>query len=95
MYAKLENGGLRLPVFPLRGEHDVFTTDAEIFAEYGYKVVRYTETPEFAENEYVTPIYTETETEIVVTWEVHEVEPDINSDYIEAAKILLGEEVID
>ena len=91
MFAKLENNALHEPRFPLRGERDVFTTDAAILAEYGYKAVRYTETPELADNEFVTPVYTETDMEIVVTWEVHEVEPSDEADeadYINALRDL-------
>ncbi len=80
MFAKLIDNELHEPRFPLRGEKDVFTTDATILAEYGYKDVVYTDTLTLAENEYMTPIYTETETEIVVTWEVHEVEPSDEAD---------------
>ena len=84
MYAKLENGGLRLPVFPLGEYEDIFTNDPVILAEYGYKAVRYTETPNLAENAFVTPIYTETATEIVVSWEIHESDEATEEDYINA-----------
>ena len=84
MFAKLIDNELHEPRFPLRGDHDVFTTDEEILREYGYKPVVYDETPELAENEYVTPIYTESETQIIVTWEVHIDDTATEQDYINA-----------
>ena len=84
MYAKLIDSELHEPHFPLRGERDVFTTDADILREYGFKPVRYTDQPELAENEYTTPIYTETEDEIIVTWEVHEDDTATEADYLAA-----------
>ena len=91
-YCKLINDELIDVRFPIGETNHIFTNDPTILAQYGYKPVVYEETPELAKNEYVTPIYTETENAINVTWEVHETELDTNSDYIEAAKILLGEE---
>ena len=84
IFARLIEGKLREPRFPLGEHEDIFTTDPVILAEYGYKAVRYTDTPELADNEYVTPIYTETETEIVVTWDVHEDDTATEADYINA-----------
>lgn len=91
MFAKLENNALHEPRFPIGENEDIFTNDPVVLAEYGYKAVRYTDSPELAENEYVTPVYTETETEIVVTWEVHEIESSdeaTEADYINALRDL-------
>ena len=83
-YGKLINGLIRFMRFPIGENEDIFTNDETIIRQCGYKSIIFEEQPALAENEYVTPIYTETETEIVVTWEVHVSDDATEEDYINA-----------
>ena len=84
MYCKLVNGRLEAVRFPIGESNDIFTNDESILLEYGYKPVVYEETPELQENEYVTPIYTETAAQIIVSWEIHESTEATEADYLAA-----------
>lgn len=83
-YCKLINDEIIDVRFPIGDNNDIFTNDEAILREYGYKPVVYAEQPELAKNEYVTSIYTETETQINVTWEVHKNDEATEQDYIAA-----------
>lgn len=87
-YCKLINNNLVDVHFPIGENCDIFTNDETILAQYGYKPVVYEDTPELAENEYVTPIYTETETEIIVSWEIHESDEATEEDILAAFEVL-------
>ena len=65
-HAKLTNGQLEYFKQPawLLGDATAYAT------EQGYKEVTYSEYPVLEANQYVIAIYTETETEIVVSYEV-------------------------
>ena len=66
MKAKLNNGKLEYFQQP-----DFILGDASSYAtEQGYKEVTYSEYPVLEANQYVREIYTETETEIVVSYEI-------------------------
>ena len=66
MKAKINNGQLEYFQQPawLLGDATAYAT------EQGYKEVTYSEYPVLEANQYVIAIYTETETEIVVSYEV-------------------------
>lgn len=89
-YAKLINN---FPVYApnpiLHNGSYIGNPPASIYEADGYKPVRYTEVPEVEPGYVAVPGWTETEDEIVQTWEIVEApEPELSPD--EALDILLG-----
>ena len=89
-FGKIVDGKLQYAANPIRtdGEMIANPTD-EMYAEYGYKPITYTDTP-VREGYYYTPFYTEREDDILQEWEEHEEEATAE-DY-EAALERLGVE---
>lgn len=79
-YAKLIDGE---PIFAPRtitiGQTHYNPTPAEWLAENGYKLVRYTEAPE-QEGYYAEQNWTETDDEIVQTWELFPLPDEVSGD---------------
>lgn len=89
-YAKLINNTLSLAPNPiLHSGSYIGNPPGEVYEAEGYKVVRYTDAPQVEPGYVVVPGWTETEDEIVQTWEIVEApEPELSAD--EALDILLG-----
>ena len=88
-YGKIIDGKLWYATNPVRtdGEMIANPTD-EMYEEFGYKHVTYTDSPE-REGYYYTPFYTEREDDILQEWEEHEiVEEAIATDYESALERL-------
>lgn len=89
-YAKLIDNNLRLAPNPiLHGGSYIGNPPAEVYEAEGYKPVRYTDSPEVEPGYVAVPGWTETEDEIVQTWEIVEAEVDP----AEAMEILFGGDV--
>lgn len=86
-YAKLINNNLSIAPNPILHNGLWYgNPPASIYEAEGYKAVRYTDAPEVEPGYVVVPGWTETEDEIVQTWEIVEAEVDP----AEALEILLG-----
>ena len=94
MYAKLQNGILRSAPRTVKWHGcTVNNPSADKLVELGYKPVRYTDMPENTESgKHYESGWTETETEIVQTWNLVEdpvyPEPEISSE--EVLNIIMG-----
>lgn len=94
MYAKLQNGILRsAPKTVTWNGCTVNNPSAEKLMELGYKPVRYTDMPtEVVEGKHYESGWTETESEIIQTWNLVEdpvySEPEISSE--EVLNIIMG-----
>lgn len=94
MYAKLQNGMLRsAPKTVTWNGCTVNNPSAEKLMELGYKPVRYTDMPtEVVEGKHYESGWTETESEIIQTWNLVEdpvySEPEISSE--EVLNIIMG-----
>lgn len=94
-FAKLdESGALEYAPVPLVIDgKNVWTNEEAKYNLLGFYKIVYTETPE-KEGYYYTSFYELEENKLVEKWEEHEIQPEPenpDADYVEAAKILLGE----
>lgn len=91
MYAKLIEGNLRVAPKKLEINGNwVWNAPASDYLAQGWKLVRFTETPEAPEGYYYESGWEEAEAEIVQTWTLVE-EPD-DIDEAEAFNIIFGED---
>lgn len=88
-YAKLIEGELIFAPNPILVDGNwIGNPPGSVYEAEGYKVVRYTDQPEVDPGYVAVPGWTETNTEIIQTWEIVEAEVDP----AEAMDILFGGE---
>lgn len=90
MYARLINGALKTAPKKIVAEKSiVYNPTAEQYFSVGYKIVRFTDSPEAPDGYYYIPGWEEQDDAIVQTWHLEELPPEeMSAD--EALSIILG-----